>query len=456
MSETEPGAAALTERRAAVADFAAALRQLRLEAGKPSFRAMAGATGAISHTTLHEAASGSRLPSWPTTRVYVQACGGHEAEWHQRWMAAANAASVPETADLRADTGQRPTRLPKVPPDSQESEGGIMSANGGPSDTTARTPDSTPPEPRQNQQATPERTARQRHSWTHALTRAAGALIGVGAGPGHSGPQKSPVPAATEAQRCPSRSPQRYRVLTHLVALIVGAAIGAGTVVATYDATVTATDPAPGAPGYVARIASATGTAFATSTKLPVGHAVAVGDTLVVSMMLTNTHTGTVSATDSRGSTYTTAADQTDGDAGDRTLILTATAIKALSTSDTITVGYPSTGEQHLTVDELTNVKAVDQHASATGAAGTNFNSGSTPAITANPELVFGVAGVQGGTAATWSSGFTALPTLFVSHDQLAAGYKTVTATGTYAAVGSCDHQWMAAVAAFAPSAPPL
>ena len=80
MSTSEPGARAAAECRAAVADFAAALRQLRLEAGKPSFRAMAGVSGAISHTTLHEAASGSRLPSWPTTRAYVQACGGREAE----------------------------------------------------------------------------------------------------------------------------------------------------------------------------------------------------------------------------------------------------------------------------------------------------------------------------------------------------------------------------------------
>ncbi|MDJ0346806.1 hypothetical protein QMK19_33205 [Streptomyces sp. H10-C2] len=241
---------------------------------------------------------------------------------------------------------------------------------------------------------------------------------------------------------------------------MAGAAIGAGTVLATYEAAVTATNPAattpaPGAPGYVARIASATGTAYTTSTKLPVRHAVAAGDTLVVPMMLTNTHTGTVSATDSRGNTYTTAADQTDG-ADDRILILTATGVKALTTSDTITVGYPSTGEQHLAVDELTNVKAVDQHAATTGVAGTNFNSGSTPTTTVNSELVFGVAGVQGGTAATWSSGFTALPTLFVSHDQLATGYQTVIAPGTYAAAGTCDHQWMAAAVAFAPSAPPL
>ena len=222
MSKTEPGAATAAERRAAVADFAAALRQLRLEAGKPSFRAMAAATGAISHTTLHEAASGSRLPSWTTTKVYVLACGGREADWHQRWMAAANAASVPETAHLQAD--QHPTELPAVPHDLPEPSSGITSAAGDPEDSTGRIPDVTPPEP------------------------------------------------------SPSRSPRRYRALTPLVALVAGAAIGAGAVLAGRS-TVTVTAPAPGAPGYVARIASATGTANATSTRMPVGHAVAAGGT---------------------------------------------------------------------------------------------------------------------------------------------------------------------------------
>ncbi|WP_254552675.1 hypothetical protein [Kitasatospora sp. MMS16-BH015] len=184
------------------------------------------------------------------------------------------------------------------------------------------------------------------------------------------------------------------------------------------------------------------------STNLPVGHAVTAGDTLVVAIMLTNTHAGTVSATDSQGNTYTTAADQLDG-ADDRTLIVTATAVKALSTSDTITVGYPYTGEHHLAVDELTNVETIASHAAATGAAGTDFNSGPTTTNTADPELVFGVAGVQGGAPTTWSNGFTALPTLLVTHDQLATGYRKVTAAGTYAAAGTCDHQWMAAAVVF-------
>ncbi|GAA1945801.1 helix-turn-helix domain-containing protein [Kitasatospora viridis] len=388
MDTTEPGTGAVAERRAAVAEFAAALRQLRLRAGQPSFRAMAGATGAISHTTLHEAASGTRLPSWPTTRSYVQACGGSEPEWHERWLAAAQAGAVPEPADLP------PTTVPAVP-----------AADGG-SDEPGRD------EPGQDE------------------------------------------PAPPLHPRKPARALRRRRllVLTHALALAAGAAIGAGAVPAGHGPTGAAAGEPPAAPGYVARIASATGAVYATSTKLPVTHPVAAGDTLVVPVMLTNTHDGTVSATDSRGNTYTTAADQPDGGAGDRTLILTAVAVKALTTSDTITLSYPSTGEQHVAVDELANVGAVDQHAAATGGAGTGFDSGPTPPTATRSELVFAVAGVQGGAAVAWSDGFTALPTLFVSQDQLATGYETVGAPGSYAAAGTCDHQWMAAAVAFAPA----
>ncbi|MDH6577257.1 helix-turn-helix transcriptional regulator [Kitasatospora sp. MAP5-34] len=393
MSTTEQGGPVAGQRQSAVTDFAAALRQLRLEAGKPSFRAMAGATGAISHTTLHEAASGSRLPSWPTTRSYVRACGGHEAEWRRRWLAAASAASGRETAD------HRPPEPEAALPHPQEPDEGLPPDAGLPASATD---DGTPPEPPQDASAQPHRFRRHR------------------------------------------------RVLTHLVALAAGTALGAGTVLATDRVTVTVTVPAAAVPSYVARVASATGTTYQTATTLPVQHAVAAGETLVVPVMLTNTRPGEVRATDSQGNTYMIAADQTDGAAGDRTLVLTATVAGALSPSDTITLSYPSTGEQHVIVDELTDVRVVDQHAAATGARGTDFNSGTTPTTRVGPKLVFGVAGVQGGAPVTWTDGFTALPTLSVSADQLATGYKRVTVASSYAAVGTCDHQWMAGVVAFA------
>jgi hypothetical protein len=65
--------------------FAEQLRALRSEAGNPSFRKMAGRSGRISHTTLHEAAAGTRFPSWETTREFVRACEADEAPWRRRW-----------------------------------------------------------------------------------------------------------------------------------------------------------------------------------------------------------------------------------------------------------------------------------------------------------------------------------------------------------------------------------
>ncbi|MEU8263466.1 NBR1-Ig-like domain-containing protein [Micromonospora sp. NPDC048999] len=69
----------------AAGTFAEQLRTLRIAAGNPSFRKMAGRSGRISHTTLHEAAAGTRFPSWETTREFVRACEADEVQWRRRW-----------------------------------------------------------------------------------------------------------------------------------------------------------------------------------------------------------------------------------------------------------------------------------------------------------------------------------------------------------------------------------
>ncbi|WP_410170171.1 helix-turn-helix domain-containing protein [Actinacidiphila bryophytorum] len=43
----------------------------------------------VGASTLSQAAAGERLPTLPTLRAYVGACGGDVAEWEQRWLAAA-------------------------------------------------------------------------------------------------------------------------------------------------------------------------------------------------------------------------------------------------------------------------------------------------------------------------------------------------------------------------------
>ncbi|MEU7650553.1 NBR1-Ig-like domain-containing protein [Micromonospora taraxaci] len=104
--------------RLAAGRFAEQLRALRTEVGDPSFRKMAGRSGRISHTTLHEAAAGTRFPSWETTREFVRACEADEAQWRRRWEEAQRPGSVPgvpdddpapDVAGSEADVGLEPT-----------------------------------------------------------------------------------------------------------------------------------------------------------------------------------------------------------------------------------------------------------------------------------------------------------------------------------------------------------
>ncbi|MER5635924.1 vanadium-dependent haloperoxidase [Kitasatospora sp. NPDC002227] len=196
-------------------------------------------------------------------------------------------------------------------------------------------------------------------------------------------------------------------------------------------------------PAYLARVASDAAAVSGASLTLPVGRAVGAGDSLLVSAMLTNTHSGAVAATDSQGNAYTVVKDTPDG-SSDRTLVLASVGVRPLSSTDTITLTYPTTGEHHVAVDEFTKVTAVDKVATATGAAGTPFNSGATGTTSAAKELVFGVAGVQGGKTVTWDAGFSPLPTLTVVEDQLATAYRSVSTVGSYAASGTATHQWTA------------
>ncbi|MEV4019559.1 NBR1-Ig-like domain-containing protein [Nonomuraea angiospora] len=93
-----------------IEDFAATLRELRNAVGNPPFREMSGRSGAISHTTLHEATKGNRLPSWETTVEFVKVCNADPAAYRERWERANRAvrstsAGDPSTsAELAAST----------------------------------------------------------------------------------------------------------------------------------------------------------------------------------------------------------------------------------------------------------------------------------------------------------------------------------------------------------------
>src|SRR5581483_11803302 len=71
-----------------VAEFAAELRRLREQAGRPSYRELAR-RASFSTTALSEAAGGRSLPTLAVVRGYVRACGGDVAGWEERWRRAA-------------------------------------------------------------------------------------------------------------------------------------------------------------------------------------------------------------------------------------------------------------------------------------------------------------------------------------------------------------------------------
>jgi hypothetical protein len=70
------------------AAFASALRDLHAQAGRPSTRAMAGRLENVSHTTVAEALSGKRVPSWAALRGLINLLGGDEDHFLNLWLEA--------------------------------------------------------------------------------------------------------------------------------------------------------------------------------------------------------------------------------------------------------------------------------------------------------------------------------------------------------------------------------
>jgi Ig-like domain-containing protein len=105
-----------TQDRSAAEQFAEELRALRATVGNPSFRKMSGRSGRISHTTLHEAAAGTRFPSWETTREFIRACEADEVVWRRRWEAASRAGTVDTATPDGLIAAASPPVLESSPP----------------------------------------------------------------------------------------------------------------------------------------------------------------------------------------------------------------------------------------------------------------------------------------------------------------------------------------------------
>ncbi|MCK2244485.1 MULTISPECIES: hypothetical protein [unclassified Crossiella] len=68
----------------ALGRFAAELRELRAQAGSPTYRELAARVD-YSVAALSKAAGGRALPSLAVTLAYVRACGGDVGQWQERW-----------------------------------------------------------------------------------------------------------------------------------------------------------------------------------------------------------------------------------------------------------------------------------------------------------------------------------------------------------------------------------
>ncbi|MEU9041577.1 MULTISPECIES: helix-turn-helix transcriptional regulator [unclassified Kitasatospora] len=295
-------------------DFAAELRTLRLDAGQPSFRTMARAVGCISHTTLFEAVTGSRLPSWPTTRAFVRACGGDEEEWHHRWRTAADGGKPPAT----------PAPSPPPTPSAPAPPALALPAPAGP--VPLPRPATFPAAPRRGLP----------RLWTHAFSLLLGLVLGVS---GTLGLVATRAPdASLDADNCPSAhgdSPSP--------------------------------EPQPEARGSSADLSALSWVAHtaveqqdipSTELALPVRAAAAPGDALVVSMMLTTTCPGPVTVTDGHDDRFQLVGDVTDA-LRRRVLVLAAFAASALTTADSIRATYPRASTSHVSVDEFRGATTV-------------------------------------------------------------------------------------------------
>jgi len=89
-----------------VEQFAADLRELRVQAGDPTLEVLAGRCG-IGRTVLSGAFRGQALPTRNTVTGIVTALGGDERAWVQRWMRLRAAGVTPVTELDIADAGDR-------------------------------------------------------------------------------------------------------------------------------------------------------------------------------------------------------------------------------------------------------------------------------------------------------------------------------------------------------------
>ncbi|MBR7744466.1 hypothetical protein KC207_14315 [Phycicoccus sp. BSK3Z-2] len=125
-------AAGRRRRQEAIDGLAQHLCAMRTAAGTPSFRAMAARSGAISHTTLHEAVAGHRLPTWETTVEFVRALGADPGPVEPLWARARATLDQPDHRPPRPRPADERPAHPAAPGSTPPDAGGGASDPGDP------------------------------------------------------------------------------------------------------------------------------------------------------------------------------------------------------------------------------------------------------------------------------------------------------------------------------------
>jgi parallel beta-helix repeat protein len=253
----------------------------------------------------------------------------------------------------------------------------------------------------------------------------------------------------------PTTGPQTGPTTTHTYTkagtytlTVTATASGALTNSATQTVTVNGTASAP--PSFVSAIANNNSTSTKTSGYITVWRTagVAAGDLVVLTLQLSGTSpSGTVTATDAAGNTYTQSASVSDA-AGNRLVLVSGVATRALAVNDRITATFPTATTYRLGGDEFTGATRLDQSTTATGTTST-FSSGTAQATTGNG-IAFGAVSIPAGTTTPgWATGWRDLGSAAVGNRYLGRAYQ-FPVSGGYAATGTASGPWLATVATFA------
>jgi hypothetical protein len=206
-------------------------------------------------------------------------------------------------------------------------------------------------------------------------------------------------------------------------------------------------------PAFMRTVGTATCGDTSNTVTVPAG-GVAAGHTLIVRLSNRGNNAGAVSASDSKGNTYTLDADILTFPS--RTTVFSAYISTALVQNDTITVTHPSSSSESVAVGEFSGIASTNRvETASTATANTGTPSVSLTTTNAN-DLVYGTFAMQGNMTVTDPAGWTTHSFLSPScgggpgASTNSGAYRVASSTGTYTYnPTSNSNVWVAAIVAY-------